>query len=97
MVARAGRRTWAITVVIAIAALLLLAWFLTSSSGPGRSVAGEDVSEGRGGDNEVQEELSEQTQERLEAVEEANTEGVRCHVRTNGWAGPGGVWFNRQS
>jgi len=81
----------------AVAALLLLAWSLTSGSVSGSSRdAGEDLSEGRGGGNEVLQELSEQTDERLEAIEEAKAEGIRWRVRTKaiaaaaptpGWVG----------
>jgi hypothetical protein len=97
MAARVGRGTWAVVAAAAIGALLLLAWNLTSGSvsEPSRD-ASENLSEGRGGGNEVLEELSEQTDERLEAVEEAKAEGIRWRVQTKaiaaaaptpGWAG----------
>ena len=96
MAARAGRGTWAVAAVAVAGALLLLAWSLMSGRDPLARPAGEDLSEGRGGGNEVVEELSEQTNERLEALEEANAEGVGWRVRTRavaaaaptpGWAG----------
>jgi hypothetical protein len=62
---------------------------------PAPSGGGEP--QARGGGSEVEEELSEQTAERLEALEEANEQGVRWQVRTKaaaasaapapGWAG----------
>jgi hypothetical protein len=91
-----GRGTWAIVAAAAVGALLLLAWSLTFGSGAESSGTERDLSEGRGGGNEVVEELSEQTDERLEAIEEAKAEGIRWRVRTKaiaaaaptpGWAG----------
>jgi hypothetical protein len=74
---------------------LLLTWVLVRPSGPSPAAGGEPPS--RGGGSEVQQELSEQTGERLEALEEANEQGVRWQVRTRaaavaaapaaGWAG----------
>jgi BNR repeat-like domain len=96
MAARVGRSTLAIVAAAVVGALLLLAWSLTFGTAAEPSGAGEDLSEGRGGGNEVVQELSEQTEERLEALEEANAEGVRWRVRTAavvaaaptpGWAG----------
>jgi hypothetical protein len=96
MAARVGRSTWAIVAAAVVGASLLLAWSLTFGTGTAPSGTGEDLSEGRGGGNEVVEELSEQTEERLDALEQANADGVRWRVQTAavaaaaptpGWAG----------
>jgi hypothetical protein len=78
----------------AVAVVLLLAWFVVTTRSPGGS-GGEG--EPRGGGSEVEEELSEATEERLEALTEANEQGIRWQVRTKvaaaaaapapGWAG----------
>jgi hypothetical protein len=92
MSARAVRRTaFAGSVVTA----LVLAWVLVGTLDPAPSGGGEPRP--RGGGSEVEEELSEQTEERLEALEEANEQGVRWQVRPKaaaastapapGWAG----------
>jgi hypothetical protein len=73
----------------------LLAWVLVRALDPAPSGGGEP--QARGGGSEVEEELSVQTEERLEALEQANERGVRWQVRTKaaaasaapapGWAG----------
>jgi hypothetical protein len=78
-----------------VVGVLLLAWVLVRALDPAPSGRGEP--QARGGGSEVEEELSEQTEERLEALEEANEQGVRWQVRTKaaaasaepapGWAG----------
>ena len=78
----------------AVAVVLLLVWFMVTTPRPDAS-GGEG--EPRGGGSEVEEELSEATEERLEALTEANEQGIRWQVRTKvaaaaaapapGWAG----------
>jgi hypothetical protein len=92
MSARAARRT---AFAASVVGVLLLAWVLVRTLDPAPSGDGEP--QARGGGSEVEEELSEQTAERLEALEEANEQGVRWQVRTKaaaasaapapGWAG----------
>jgi hypothetical protein len=92
MSARAARRT---AFAASVVGVLLLAWVLVRTLDPAPSGGGEP--QARGGGSEVEEELSEQTAERLEALEEANEQGVRWQVRTKaaaasaapapGWAG----------
>jgi len=92
MSARAVRRT---AFAASVVAVLVLAWVLVRTLDPAPSGGGEP--QARGGGSEVEEELSEQTEERLEALEEANELGVRWQVRTKaaaasaepapGWAG----------
>ena len=92
MSARAARRTAFAALVIGA---LLLTWVLARPNDP--SPAAGDEPPARGGGSEVEQELSEQTGERLEALEEANEQGVRWQVRTRaaavaaapaaGWAG----------
>ena len=81
-------------VAAAVAVVLLLVWFVVTTPRPGAS-GGEG--EPRGGGSEVEEELSEATEERLDALTEANEQGIRWQVRTkvaaaaaapaSGWAG----------
>jgi hypothetical protein len=92
MSARAVRRT---AFAASVVAVLVLAWVLVRTLDPAPSGGGEP--QARGGGSEVEEELSEHTEERLEALEEANEQGVRWQVRTKaaaasatpapGWAG----------
>jgi hypothetical protein len=77
MSARAARRT---AFAASVVGVLLLAWVLVRALDPAQSGGGEP--QARGGGSEVEEELSEQTAERLEALEEANEQGVRWQVRT---------------
>jgi hypothetical protein len=76
MSARAVRRT---AFAASVVAVLVLAWVLVRTLDPAPSGGGEP--QARGGGSEVEEELSEQTAERLEALEEANEQGVRWQVR----------------
>ena len=76
MSARAARRT---AFAASVVGVLLLAWVLVRTLDPAPSGGGEP--QARGGGSEVEEELSEQTEERLEALEEANEQGVRWQVR----------------
>ena len=92
MSARAARRT---AFAASVVGVLLLAWVLVRALDPAPSGGGEP--QARGGGSEVEEELSEQTEERLEALEQANEQGVRWQVRIKaaaasaapapGWAG----------
>ena len=92
MSARAARRTAFAALVVGA---LLLTWVLVRPTGS--SPAAGDEPPGRGGGSEVQQELAEQTQERLEGIEEAAEQGIRWQVRTRaaaaaaapapGWAG----------
>src|SRR5512132_1374683 len=92
MSARAARR---MAFAASVVGALLLAWVLVRVLDPAPSGGGEP--QARGGGSEVEEELSEQTEERLEALEQANEQGVRWQVRTKaaaasaapapGWAG----------
>ena len=77
MSARAARRT---AFAASVVGVLLLAWVLVRALDPAPSGGGEP--QARGGGSEVEEELSEQTEERLEALEQANEQGVRWQVRT---------------
>jgi hypothetical protein len=77
MSARAVRRT---AFAASVLAVLVLAWVLVRTLDPAPSGGREP--QARGGGSEVEEELSEQTEERLDALEEANEQGVRWQVRT---------------
>jgi hypothetical protein len=85
-------RRWIFVPVVVIG--LLLAWFLAWGR-PSETVerSSEALEHSRGGASEVQQELSEQTAERQEALEEANAQGLDWQVSNvasspaPGWAG----------
>ena len=83
------------SVAVSAIVVLVLVWAVVTAT---RSAAPADEErEARGGGSEVEEELSEQTEERLEGLEEAAEQGIRWQVRTRvaaaaaapapGWAG----------
>ena len=88
-------RRWIFVPVVAFVVTgLVLGWFLAwGRSGDGVRRASEASEHARGGASEVQEELSEETQERQEALEEANARGLDWQVSNviaspaPGWAG----------
>ena len=78
MSASTARR--AASVVATAIAVLLLAWAVVIAT---RSAPSSGEPQARGGGSEVEEELSEQTEERLEGIEEAAEQGIKWQVRTS--------------
>ncbi|MGH2634541.1 MAG: sialidase family protein [Actinomycetota bacterium] len=94
MTARARRTALAVELVAgALFLALFLAWLL-APTGPAR-FGGQPAA--RGGGPEVQQELSEQTEERLEALAEANASGVAWHVRATAAGPPAPGWAGEQA
>ena len=75
MTSRASRRT---AVAAVVAGALLVVWLLVPSTRP---AGPDDELEPTRAGPEVQEELSEQTDARLEALSEANARGIRWQVQ----------------
>ena len=75
MTSRASRRT---AVAAGVAGALFVAWLLVPGTQP--AGPGDELEPGRAGP-EVQEELSEQTDARLEALAEANARGSRWQIQ----------------
>jgi hypothetical protein len=96
---RFSRSTW---FVVAVGALVI-AGVLTVAhrpGGAGQRAAGSDTGEGsdeaRAGGNEVQQELSEQTSERLEATREADEQGIDWRVSSVKSSNPAPGWVGEQ-
>jgi hypothetical protein len=104
---RFSRRTWFVVAAVVVGALVV-AGVLTFANRPGgagqraagsassRSDTGEGEAEGRAGGNEVQQELSEQTSERLDAIHEADAQGIDWRVSSVRSSNPAPGWVGEQ-
>ena len=91
MTSRASRRA---AMAAGLAGALFVAWLLVSSTGP--AGPGDELEPGRAGP-EVEEELSEQTETRLEALSEANASGIRWQVQGTVAGAPAPGWVGEQA
>ena len=91
MTSRASRRT---AVAAVVAGALLVVWLLVPSTQP---AGPDDELEPTRAGPEVQEELSEQTDARLEALSEANARGIRWQVQGTPAATPAPGWVGEQA
>ena len=99
---RFSRRTCLVASAAAVAALIVAGMLMSAGrlGGAGQRAAGSDTGEGsagaRAGGNEVQQELSDQTLERLNAISEADAQGVNWRVSSVKSANPASGWVGEQ-
>ena len=91
MTSRASRRA---AVAAGVAGALFVVWLLVPGTRP--AGPGDELEPGRAGP-EVQEELSEQTDARLEALSEANARGIRWQIQGSPAGTPAPGWVGEQA